>query len=207
MKKTAVGLAVLALALLPATIRAQGLSIPPYELNIHAGGLFPSSQVLLDDSFITGVRFNMIPGGVGVGFGGNFDWVPTGSLEFISLEDERVKFDSSILMYSGEVNFSWATSGAAVFFGVGAGAVTTSVDKTTTEGIDPEDIDVPDSFTDFMMPISLGFKWYMGGMEPKWNIRFDLRDNIVWNEDLIFGTTSAKNNWEMSAGIGFLFGS
>lgn len=161
---------------------------PPYELNIHAGGLFPDEG---DSNGLLGLRM-MLHKASGWGFGGNFDWVPISDTGF----DEVV--DVNLYLYSFEVDYTFQSDNPLRFFvGAGAGAATTRI------GDAPEAID--DTATDFLLPLALGLKWFNRMDNPSWAIRIDVRDNVIWFERAN-GDTDADNNWEVSAGFSILFG-
>lgn len=169
--------------------------LPPYELNVHAGAFYPDSS-FLDDSteFLLGLRFFLnLPSGFG--FGGNFDWIPRGSIE---VGGDLGTIDVNTFLYTAELNYMWPLAEFfGLFVGAGVGAATTRFDN------------VPEGFNNFendlLIPIGLGIKWFDESDTPTWAFRAEVRDNIIWSEDLA-GSTAAGNNWELSAGFSFLFG-
>lgn len=180
----------------------------PYELNVHVGVLFPSDRFLRNDEFMAGLRFHLVPPRGGWGFGGNFDWVPGGQISF-GEDFGGFTADATSYLYSGEIVYNWVPAGQLSFFlGGGVGAATTNLSEVPPVAVPLQDeIDpIEESRTDFMIPLGFGFKWYNQIDNPGWNIRVDFRNSIIWSEDVIFRTTDASSNWELSAGFSFLFG-
>lgn len=174
----------------PALAQRPYNPLPPYELNLHAGGLFPDDG---DSQGIFGTRF-MLHKASGWGFGGNFDWVP--------ISDEDTGFDEAVdvnrYLYSFEVDYTFQSTNPLRFFvGGGLGAASTRISDA------PDEID--DLQTDFLLPLAIGLKWFNRMDNPSWAIRFDVRDNIIWFESLN-GDTDPENNWEITAGFSILFG-
>lgn len=172
----------------PASAQRRYNPFPPYEFNLHAGGLFPDEG---DSDGLLGMRF-MLHKASGWGFGGNFDWVPVGDTGF---EDV---VDVNRFLYSFELDYTFRSDNPLRFFaGGGAGAASTRIDNA------PADID--DLQTDFLLPLAIGLKWFNRMDNPTWAIRMDVRDNIIWLERAN-GDTDPENNWEISAGFSILFG-
>lgn len=174
----------------PALAQRPYNPFPPYELNIHAGGLFPDEG---DSHGLLGTRF-MLHKSSGWGFGGNFDWVP--------ISDDETRFDEDVdvntFLYSFEVDYTFRSDNPLRFFaGGGLGAASTRIDDA------PDEVD--DLQTDFLLPLAIGLKWFNRMDNPSWAIRLDVRDNIIWFERLN-GDTDPENNWEISAGFSILFG-
>ena len=170
---SAVGLAAALAA--PTAARAQET---PYELNVHVGALkFDDAD---DTDTMAGARF-MLQYPSGWAWGGNFDWVGA---------DE----DVTVYLYSFEIDYTFPTAGRTKFFvGGGAGAATVKFDD---EGL-LEDED--DSSTDALVPLVAGIKFLNQPVQPKWAIRGDVRDNIIFGED------DSSNNFEFSGGVSFFF--
>jgi hypothetical protein len=161
-----------------------------YEFNAHVG---VSNADLGSESgkLLVGARFGLYyPSGWG--FGGNFDWV--------NADQGRLPEDPSpninIYLYSGEISYTFpATSQARFFVNAGAGAQTRSVS------------DVPGfgdfkSETNLLIPVGGGVKWMNSATAPRWAIRGDLRDNIV------FGSNQGgkmDQNLEFSGGVSLIF--
>jgi hypothetical protein len=174
----------------PALAQRPYNPLPPYELNIHAGGIFPDEG---DSHGLLGTRF-MLHKSSGWGFGGNFDWVP--------ISDDETRFDEDVdvntFLYSFEVDYTFRSDNPLRFFaGGGLGAASTRIDDA------PDEVD--DLQTDFLLPLAIGLKWFNRMDNPSWAIRLDVRDNIIWFERLN-GDTDPENNWEISAGFSILFG-
>ncbi len=174
----------------PALAQRPYNPLPPYELNLHAGGLFPDDD---DSQGIFGTRF-MLHKASGWGFGGNFDWVP--------ISDEDTGLDEAVdvnrYLYSFEVDYTFQSTNPLRFFvGGGLGAASTRINDA------PEEID--DLETDFLLPLAIGLKWFNRMDNPSWAIRFDVRDNIIWFESPN-GDTDPENNWEITGGFSILFG-
>lgn len=174
----------------PALAQRPYNPLPPYELNLHAGGLFPDDG---DSQGIFGTRF-MLHKASGWGFGGNFDWVP--------ISDEDTGLDEAVdvnrYLYSFEVDYTFQSTNPLRFFvGGGLGAASTRISDA------PDEID--DLQTDFLLPLAIGLKWFNRMDNPSWAIRFDVRDNIIWFESPN-GDTDPENNWEITGGFSILFG-
>ena len=174
----------------PALAQRPYNPLPPYELNLHAGGLFPDDG---ESQPIFGTRF-MLHKASGWGFGGNFDWVP--------ISDEDTGFDEAVdvntYLYSFEVDYTFRSTNPLRFFvGAGLGAASTRINDA------PDEID--ELQNDFLLPLAIGLKWFNRMDNPSWAIRVDVRDNIIWFESLD-GDTDPENNWEITAGFSILFG-
>jgi hypothetical protein len=171
---------------------AQGRYIRPYELNIHAGAFFPDQGRNDDTEVMFGGRIlvNLLSGW---SFGGSFDWIPRDEIE-TGGEDVNV----NTYLYSGGIEYTFSSqSTTRLFVGGGLGAATTKLS------------DVPEAFedsdTDLMVPLAVGIKWFDRPADPSWGIRAELRDNIIWVED-VRGDTDPTNNFEISGGVSLLFG-
>jgi opacity protein-like surface antigen len=194
MNRISIGLAIAITLLCVPALQAQ--STPPWELNVHIGGFFPDVDEDTDAEFMLGARiFVHLPNGLG--FGGNFDWVPRDQFDLPEgFEDEDININS--YLYSAEVNYTFPSRNAARFFvGAGLGAVTTKWTDVPSGDIDE---------TDLLMPLSVGFMWLNNPESPKWAIRIEGRDNIIFAE-MGNGDTEAENNWELSGGVSFFLGS
>ena len=166
--------------------------IPPYELNLHGGAFFPDDD---DADVLVGARF-MLQKASGWGYGGNFDWVPLDEIDVSFGDDEDV--DVNLYLYSFEVDYTFpSTSPVRFFVGAGVGAASLKLSDV------PDQVD--DLETDFLLPLAAGLKFYNRQDNPSWAFRVDVRDNIIWAEDLD-GETDPQNNFEVSGGISFLFG-
>lgn len=180
--------ALLPLLLMPVSAAAQRAYNPlaPYELNLHAGGLFPDDE---DAEALLGARFT-VNRASGWGYGGNFDWVP--------LDEGSLDADVNLFLYSFEVDYTFdSPNQLRPFIGAGAGAATTKVSDAADE--------VTTTETDFLLPLAFGFKFFNRLDDPSWAFRVDVRDNLVWFEDEA-GDTDVSNNWELSAGVSILLG-
>lgn len=169
----------------------------PYEFNVHVGGLQYDLGFDEDDNTDTDV---MIGARLtqhfesGWGWGGNFDWVLADELQ-TGGED----IDVNLYLYSGEVNYTFPTTGQAKFFlSGGIGAATFKVDDI------PGGVDDDFSDTNLMVPLGAGFKWYNDATSPTWAIRGDVRDNIVFGDD-DEGEDETDQNFEYSIGVSFVF--
>lgn len=192
MRNRRFGLALALLATLASAgaAQAQGRYIRPYELNVHAGAFFPDQFRNDDTELMLGGRIlvNLLSGW---SFGGSFDWVPR-NIQISGGED----IDMNTYLYSGGIEYNFAReSTTRLFAGAGIGAATTKF--SDAPGLEDQ--------TDLMVPLAVGIKWFDRPANPSWGIRAELRDNIIWFEDG-GGDSDATNNFEISAGVSFLFG-
>lgn len=166
------------------------------EFNVHGatlvGDLFEESGAALQFGARLLYRTNS-----GFGFGGNLDWATADNILIRSGLDG---LSANILMYSFEIDYTSRVSPRAdFFFGGGLGAATVQFDVA----------DVQNS-TGTLVPIGGGVKLLNREVDPSWAFRLDVRDNIIVRT-VIDPITQAENdearhNWELSAGISFLFG-
>lgn len=203
MKRTTFAMAFTALLILGITARAQAqvehYSAAPLEFNAHVGALFIDTPegVEGDTDPMYGIRLGYnTPGGFGLA--GNLDWIP--GKRNVSGSD----IDINTYLYSGEVNYTFASSRRIhPFVAAGVGAET-----RTFSGL-PGD-DSIDAETDLLIPVGGGIKWF--SQSNRWGIRTDLRDNIVLETDVFDPVegdkdTKAQHHVEVSGGISFFFGS
>ncbi|MDX1660216.1 MAG: porin family protein [Gemmatimonadota bacterium] len=194
-------------------LNAQSL----WELNLHAGAYqrdlgLDIEEVDLEDrgddtdtDVLVGARI-MRHTESGFGFGGNFDWVFANAFE-LGPAFENEDADISLLLYSGEVDYTFPTDGRTKFFiGAGIGGASTTCDDCPD---DPAFDALND--TDLLVPVAAGLKFLNDEFDPTWAFRADVRDNIIWNETTFDPDEGdfdeeASNNWELSAGISFFFG-
>ncbi|CAN5335936.1 hypothetical protein BH18GEM1_BH18GEM1_19820 [soil metagenome] len=180
---------------LPASARAQNW----YELNGHVGA-FRYDIEDSDTDVLLGARM-MLQYDSGWAWGGNFDWVNVDRIEIPG--DDDVKLD--LYLYSAEIDYMFPSASQVRFFvGAGVGAATGRVDDLP--GLDDDD----ESKTHLLVPLAVGLKWYNNPdvSQATWAIRGDVRDNIIFvgDDSIIFGDQDeAKNNFELSGGISFLF--
>lgn len=162
----------------------------PVELNAHAGALFWDDKVFhdIDPQLIVGGRLVLHRPG-GLGFGGNVDYSST----TIASQDVTTWF------LSGEVDYTFASSGRARFF-VGAGI------GGAFRRIEGDLINASGDF--FLLPIGGGIKLFSSTDDPRWLLRVDARDNIIWADDEATeeDDKGARNNFELSAGLSVLLG-
>lgn len=166
------------------------------EFNVHGatlvGDLFEDSGAALQ--FGARVLYRTSSG---FAFGGNLDWATADNILIRSGLDG---LSANILMYSFEIDYTSRVSPRAdFFFGGGLGAATVQFDVA----------DVQNS-TGTLVPIGGGVKLLNREVDPSWAFRLDVRDNIIVRT-VIDPLTRAENdearhNWELSAGISFLFG-
>lgn len=190
------GVTAAGLFLVPAQARAQNW----YELNGHVGG-FRYDIEDSDTDVLLGARL-MLQYGSGWAWGGNFDWVNVDRVD-IGGTDEDIDFD--LFLYSLGIEYMFPSTSQFRFFGgAGVGAATGRVSDL------PPPFDDDESKTHLLVPLGVGFKWYNDPIlsTATWAIRGDVRDNIIFvgDESVIFGDEDeAKNNFEFSGGISFLF--
>lgn len=177
----------------------------PYELNAHVGAFRydlglgldnDSAAENTDTDVMLGARFGLTyPSGWG--FGGNFDWVIADQVALpAGFEDEDINLN--IYLYSGEISYTFpATSQARFFVNAGAGAQTISVS-------DVPGFDDIENETNLMIPVGGGLKWMNSATAPRWAIRGDVRDNIVFGDD-VEGNTETDQNFEFSGGVSLIF--
>lgn len=178
-----IGAAALLVALAGTTATAQSPASHyinrPIEINGHIGALIFDDVIAGGDTELMGgfrVVYNL-PSGLGIG--GNFDAV--------AVED------ASMLLYSGEVDYTFGSPNQAHFF-VGLGIGQARIE------FDGED----DSRTDPLIPVAVGLKWFNRTHDPNWALRGELRDNIILLGDPFDETT---HNIELSGGVSLLLGS
>lgn len=192
MRKSLYAIAIAALALgwtTTARAQAEHYANKPIEINVHAGGLSFDDG---DTELIFGGRavYNMTNG---FGIGGNFDYVDAEG--------------GSVLLYSGEVDYTFPSESQTHFFvGAGVGAAT----------FDPDDVDgiEVDSETELLVPVGGGVKWFNRTNDPTWGLRAEVRDNIIFvsgrdvvvGGEVIEGDDEVTNNFEFSAGVSFFLG-
>jgi hypothetical protein len=167
------------------------------EINVHGatlvGDLFEESGTALQFGARLLYRTNS-----GLSFGGNLDWA---TADDILIRAGLDGLSASILMYSFEIDYATRVSPRAdFFFGGGLGAATVQFDGAG---------DLQNS-TGTLVPIGGGVKLLNRPVDPSWAFRLDVRDNIIVRT-IIDPTTrtendEARHNWELSAGISFLFG-
>lgn len=179
------------------------------ELNVHVGALILDEDLFGEDDtdVLLGARLAKHWDN-GWGIGGNFDWTFADQIT-LRFDDGNGGFDDDIdialLLYSGEVVYTFPSSGRSNFFvGVGAGGATLRVDDLPFEGDDTE------TQTNFLLPLSAGFKVHNDPDDPTVAFRFDVRDNIIFQDVFDFEEldedVNATNNFELSAGVSFFFG-
>jgi hypothetical protein len=166
------------------------------EINVHGatlvGDLFEDSGTALQ--FGARVLYRMDSG---FAFGGNLDWATADNVLIRSGLDG---LSANIIMYSFEIDYATRVSPRAdLFFGGGLGAATVQFDAADLQ-----------NSTGTLVPIGGGVKLLNREVDPSWAFRVDVRDNIIVRT-VIDPTTRAENdearhNWELSAGISFLFG-
>lgn len=187
---TAIGL------LWPAGVQAQ---LPAWEVNLHAATLLDNLFESSGSALQAGARVVRTTRS-GLGFGANFDYVRTGDV----LVGPGLPVSASLLLYSVEIDYAVPISRRADFFlGGGIGGATVQFDDTGAAG-------VVASSTGQLIPLAAGFKVRNRAIDPSWAFRFDVRDNIILlnTPDPAGGEENRepRNNWELSAGISFLFG-
>lgn len=166
------------------------------EFNVHGatlvGDLFEESGTALQFGARVLYRTNS-----GFAFGGNLDWATADNILIRSGLDE---LSVNIIMYSFEIDYATRVSPRAdFFFGGGLGAATVQFDAA----------DIQNS-TGTLVPIGGGVKLLNREVDPSWAFRVDVRDNIivrtVFDPVTAAENEEARHNWELSAGISFLFG-
>jgi hypothetical protein len=166
------------------------------EFNVHGatlvGNLFEDSGTALQFGARVLYRTNS-----GFAFGGNLDWATADNILIRSGLDG---LSANILMYSFEIDYATRVSPRAdFFFGGGLGAATVQFDAADLQ-----------NSTGTLVPIGGGVKLLNREVDPSWAFRVDVRDNIIVRTvfDPATGAENdeARHNWELSAGISFLFG-
>lgn len=202
MKRTTFAMAFTALLILGLTARAQAQAEhygpAPWEINLHAGALFvdggEGGEGDTDPMYGARLGYNTPSG---LGFAGNFDYIQSDA----DLDGDDI--DVSTYFYSGEVNYTFGSSNPLhIFLLAGVGAATTKFSDI------PEEFE--DSFTDLLIPVGGGVKWFVPG--SRWGIRTEIRDNIVLVDDIIDveegdQDSEAFHNIELSGGVSFFLGS
>jgi len=188
----------LMMVLAPAVLAPAGPASAQVELNVHAGAMFaqdPDEPVLAPFDggveFLVGARVVLNPDG-GPG---------------LALSGDRLSLDAgTVWLYSAALEYTFASTRAAhLFGGVGVGGVTTDFDddfspsEAGSAGVDL------DTETDLLTPIYFGFKGFNRQTDPDWALRVEIRDNVIFSED-IRGSTEIFNNWEVSAGFSWILG-
>lgn len=178
-----------------AQAQAEHYANRPYELELQGGAHFFDDAD--DTDFGIGARFYLNQAS-GLGFGGSFTWVFLDELEF---EGENLEVNG--YLYSGEVTYTFpAATQLHPFVGAGIGAITVKISDV------PEPFE--DSETELLIPLFGGIKWFNRTNDPNWAIRAEVRDNIIFiGDEEVNGETfegETTNNFEISAGVSFLFG-
>lgn len=164
----------------------------PLEINGHVGGLVLDNLFGGNTEFMAGVRAAWnLPSGLG--FGANVDWSRT-TTEAV---DQGLETDLDVLLYSGEVAYTFPSASLTHFFVAGGvGAATVSPDEEERE-----------SETNLLLPLGAGVKWFNRTDAPGWGLRFDVRDNII---ALDAGGVSVgdetTHNIEFSGGVSLFLG-
>lgn len=196
---SAVALAVLAHGLVPSA-SAQ------IELNVHAGAMFVQ-EADVDELVLS--PFN--DGGTELLVGARAVINPDGGPGF-ALSGDRMSLEgATVWLYSAALEYTLpSTLAPHLFGGVGLGGVTTDFD----DDLDLFDGgalgaaqagDELDTETDLLVPIFFGVKGFNREEDPSWAFRLEVRDNLVFSEE-VDGSTETFNNWEVSAGLSWIIG-
>lgn len=186
-----------------------------WEFNAHAGA-FRYDLGLDDDDDDENTDTDVLAGlrlarhwESGWGIGVNGDWVFADQFDLPeTAEDEDINVD--LYLYSAEIDYTFPSAGRTNFFlAAGIGGATTRVSDIPTATGDDGD----EATTDLLIPLGVGLKFHNDNVDPTWAIRIDVRDNLIWRNDIdivdpqaIEGDTELKSNFELSGGISFFFG-
>lgn len=192
------GLLLMTMMLAPAVLVPAGRASAQVELNVHAGAMFaqePDEPVLAPFDggieFLVGARVVLNPDG-GPG---------------LALSGDRLSLDAgTVWLYSAALEYTFPSSRAAhLFGGIGLGGARTDFDDDFSLAV-AGDIDADlDTETDLLVPIYFGFKGFNRPTDPDWALRVEVRDNVIFAED-VSGSTEIFNNWEVSAGFSWILG-
>lgn len=179
------------------------------ELNVHTGALFV--QETDDDELVLSP---FVEGGTELLVGARAVINPDGG-PGLALSGDRLSLENAtVWLYSAALEYTLASARAPhLFGGIGIGGVTTDFDddfdfadggalgSLASAQIDDE----IDSETDPMVPIFFGVKGFNREEDPSWAFRLEVRDNLVFSEE-VDGSTETFNNWEVSAGLSWILG-
>lgn len=192
------GLRFLTMVLAPGVLLPAARANAQVELNVHAGAMLaqdPDEPVLAafdgGVEFLVGARVVLNPDG-GPG---------------LSLSGDRLSLDAgTVWLYSAALEYTLPSTRAAhLFVGIGLGGATTDFDDDfSLAGAGGLDVDL-DTETDLLVPIYFGFKGFNRQTDPDWALRVEIRDNVIFSED-VSGSTETFNNWEISAGLSWILG-
>jgi len=192
------GLRFATIVLVPAVLLLAGRANAQVEVNAHAGAMFaqdPDEPVLAPFDggveFLVGARVVLNPDG-GPG---------------LALSGDRLSLDAgTVWLYSAALEYTFPSTRAAhLFGGIGLGGATTDFDDDfSPAGSGDVDVDL-DTETDLLVPIYFGFKGFNRQTDPDWAVRVEIRDNVIFSED-VSGSTELFNNWEVSAGFSWILG-
>lgn len=198
---SAVALAVFAPGLVPSA-SAQ------IELNVHAGAMFVQEA---DDHELVLSPFD---GGTELLVGARAVINPDGG-PGLALSGDRMSLDTAtVWLYSAALEYTFpSTLAPHLFGGLGLGGVTTDFDDDL-DLVDGGALgalgaaqagDELDTETDLLVPIFFGVKGFNREEDPSWAFRLEVRDNLVFSEE-VDGSTETFNNWEVSAGLSWIIG-
>lgn len=196
-----VPIAALAVVALAADAAAQ------LELNVHAGALFV--QEADDDELV----LSPFDGGTELLVGARAVINPDGP--GLALSGDRLSLEGATAwLYSAALEYTIPSARAPhLFGGLGIGGVTTDFDEDFDLGdggslgaLAPAQVDDElDTETDLMVPIFFGVKGFNREESPSWAFRLEVRDNLVFSEE-VDGSSETFNNWEISAGFSVILG-
>lgn len=185
---------------LPATTVAQ---TGTWELALQGGALHHDMVQETGTDPLASVRLARYTDN-GWGFGASFDGAK--SSERVPGEGTALDVDLTRLLYAFTVDRTFAPSPRVrLALGSGIGGATASWDGLPG----PADGTVEESETALLVPVGAGLKFLNRAAGPSWALRLDVRDNLVFQDDVSPSGTARDglaHMWQGSAGISFFFG-
>ncbi|MGH7564936.1 MAG: thrombospondin type 3 repeat-containing protein, partial [Gemmatimonadota bacterium] len=132
--------------------------------------------------------------------GGNFDWARLSDIG-LGLVDGAT---ADLLLFSGEIGYAAPVSPRAeLMLAAGVGAVTVRLRDVSS-------LTAETSSSGQLVPVGLGIRLRNREVDASWAFRADLRDDIIFLDILDPASgeidQEPRHNWEISAGVSFLFG-
>lgn len=171
-----------------------------WEFNVHGAtllsDLFPESGA----SIQAGARLvHTTPWRLTIG--GNFDWARTREVVLGPTGD----VSADLLLFSGEIGYAAPLSPRTDLM-LAAGAGTASVRLYDL----PPDVPLLENSSGLLIPVGVGVRFRNRPETATWAIRADVRDQVIFLDvvDPVSGEVDPepRHNWELSAGLSFLFG-
>ncbi len=193
-------LALVALLCVLSAAPDQAVAQTGWEANVHAATLVNDLFEESGDGVQVGGRLvYTTPWRVTVG--GNFDWARLTDVG-LGLVDGAT---ADLLLYSGQVGYAVpVASRADLMLAAGIGGVTIRLRDV------PSSTGVLTSSSGQLVPVGVGIRLRNRAVDASWAFRADVRDDIIFLDvqDPASGDVDQepRHNWEISAGVSFLFG-